>query len=174
MGIEIEFSCEFTIVHLCVLLFKGPTHLPCQFYFALVLLCFALLCLLYFDPTPFCFALPCLPALGHACPTFGHACPTLGCVFSTYPWVPLVTFHIGQIKYYRSKVIAKGAATRVVPFANELVRHEKVVLVSNSLCPTTLKHQNVALPFFHSYLLQLCSSLSSHPPSLLLFSSICH
>ncbi len=141
---------------MCLLLFKGLTRVPYLFYLAPISFCLAMLCLLCLDPTPLCLALSCLPTLGHAC--------------FAYPWMPLVTLHLGQIKYYRSKVTPKGAIVGVVPFVSELIKHDKVVPVNNSVFPIALNHQIVALPFFPSYLLPL-------PPTHLFFfflSPICH
>jgi hypothetical protein len=42
VGITNEPSCKFTIGHVCVLLFKGPTHLLCLFCFAPIPLYFVL------------------------------------------------------------------------------------------------------------------------------------
>jgi hypothetical protein len=139
---------------------------PCLVWFALTLPHFALLCFaLPTHPWPCLpYLWPCftLPTLGHAYPTLGHAC-------FAYPWLPLVTLHLGQIKYYKSKVTTKGVAIGVVPFASELVKHEKVVLISNNVCPTTLKHQIAALPFFKSYLLPSYLLLSFIHSSLIHF-----
>jgi hypothetical protein len=59
VGIANEPNCKFAIVHVCVLLFKGPAHLPC---FALIPLCLALPCPIHstLPLPPLCLALPCL------------------------------------------------------------------------------------------------------------------
>lgn len=65
-------------------------------------------------------------------------------------------------------IIVKGAVIGVIPFPNELIKHEKVVLVSRSkVCAATLKHQTFALPFFppifFPFLPPTLFSSSSHP-----------
>jgi len=156
VGIKTKPNCKFAITCVCLLLLKGPTCLPYLFYLVPISFCLTMPCLFYLDLAPLCLALSCLPTLGHAC--------------FAYPWMPLVTLHLGQIKYYRSKVITKGATVGVVPFVSESIKHDKVVHVNNNVFPIALKHQIVALLFFPSYLLPL-------PPTHLFFfflSPICH
>jgi len=89
-----------------------------------------------------------------------YPCATLFCLalhYLPYPWPCMSCL-----------TIVKGAVIGVVPFPNELIKHEKVVLVSkSSVCATTLKHQTFALPFFppifFPFLPPTLSSSSSHP-----------
>ncbi len=108
-----------------------------------------------------CLAYSTLPYL--ALSILPYLCPTLFCLALhclPYPW-PCLSYLI----------TVKGAIIGVIPFFNELVKHEKVVSVNRSnVCATTLKHQTFALPLFPSYLLPF------PPPHPLFFflSSICH
>lgn len=85
VGITNEPSFRLTITHVCALLFKGFSCLPCLFCLALVLFCFTL-------PCPIDFVLPCptLPCLALPCPAQPLTMPTL--LWLCLLCVPLVTF----------------------------------------------------------------------------------
>jgi hypothetical protein len=100
MGIANEPNYRFATAHVRVLLLKGPAHLPCLLYLAPILLYLAFLALF---------------ALLYSCPTL--FCLALHCL--PYPW-PCLFCH----------VTIKGAIIGVVPFPNELVKHEKVLPIS--------------------------------------------